>query len=75
MMAKILTMMFHARRSVRDGAVHLTAVAEAGAYASDEISLAATASHLTAAEVASDPTAEQLVEVAAEPLSFEKSRG
>ena len=50
---------------------YLTAVAEAGTYASEEISLAATASHFTAAEVASVPTAEQLAEVAAEPLSIE----
>ena len=51
---------------------YLTAVAEAGTYASEEISLAATASHFTAAEVASVPTAEQLAEVAAELLSFER---
>ena len=39
-------------------------------HASDETSLATTASHFTAAEVASAPTAEQVAEVAAEPLSF-----
>ena len=48
----------------------LTAVAEAAMHASDETSLATTASHFTAAEVASAPTAEQVAEVAAEPLSF-----
>jgi len=48
----------------------LIAVAEAAMHASDETSLAATASHFTAAEVASAPTAEQVAEVAAEPLPF-----
>jgi len=48
----------------------LTAVAEAAIHASDETSLATTASHFTAAEVSSAPTAEQVAEVAAEPLPF-----